>query len=415
MNNNNHNTPNTPNMSNTPPDGCNTRYPQNYAHQLNYNPRNPTNNPLISHNQHTQHNSNNDTTDLYSSLIEASSNLMHNIQNIRNIQATIPSTTLNTNFLQHILQNLHNWNRTMEHYQYSNSPLHAFTTPSQPDYYRQHYLHNTPVAASSVPFTNPFTNTSNQHTPFPHNGYANAPSIPHSPPTYAQVQYTQPQQLPNVPTNSTGESIANAQNFTNYRYGQRTQHPQNTPSIENTANHNSTNSNVLPNSNTLQNSTGLPTVISNLLNQLNTSSDSTTTIVEEFEDANGSRLIIQQFGGPGNLPLPNMFRSGNIGIATILEGFFGHDNNEDVPVPLPIEILQKIPVDVIKELKNNGNHNSDQGCNELCGICQEDYKINDTIRILPCMHNFHAECVDRWFQQNVTCPICRADLRDITE
>ncbi|KNE61876.1 hypothetical protein AMAG_07148 [Allomyces macrogynus ATCC 38327] len=48
-----------------------------------------------------------------------------------------------------------------------------------------------------------------------------------------------------------------------------------------------------------------------------------------------------------------------------------------------------------------------------CSICLEDYALNDTIRELPCHHDFHAKCVQPWLERALTdrviaCPVCRA-------
>lgn len=45
-------------------------------------------------------------------------------------------------------------------------------------------------------------------------------------------------------------------------------------------------------------------------------------------------------------------------------------------------------------------------CNE-CPICLEDFRVNNEVRGLPCSHNFHVECIDKWLQLNVRCPQCR--------
>ena len=43
----------------------------------------------------------------------------------------------------------------------------------------------------------------------------------------------------------------------------------------------------------------------------------------------------------------------------------------------------------------------------------EVFKPEDTVRLLPCKHCFHAECIDRCFQQKAyqqrSCPLCKAD------
>ncbi|VVB08626.1 unnamed protein product [Arabis nemorensis] len=49
-----------------------------------------------------------------------------------------------------------------------------------------------------------------------------------------------------------------------------------------------------------------------------------------------------------------------------------------------------------------------------CAICIEDYNIGDRLRILPCRHKFHVECVDVWLGQRKSfCPVCKRDARTI--
>ncbi|CAN6624134.1 hypothetical protein TRVA0_009S02872 [Trichomonascus vanleenenianus] len=46
-----------------------------------------------------------------------------------------------------------------------------------------------------------------------------------------------------------------------------------------------------------------------------------------------------------------------------------------------------------------------------CPICFEGFKDGDILRVLPCKHKFHAECVDPWLLNSSSlCPLCRVDL-----
>ena len=44
-----------------------------------------------------------------------------------------------------------------------------------------------------------------------------------------------------------------------------------------------------------------------------------------------------------------------------------------------------------------------------CPICLEENE-NNLCRRLKCGHSFHCECIDKWFVNNKTCPICRFNL-----
>lgn len=48
-----------------------------------------------------------------------------------------------------------------------------------------------------------------------------------------------------------------------------------------------------------------------------------------------------------------------------------------------------------------------------CSICQDPIEQEQPMRIIRhCTHRFHQECIDTWFQQNVSCPTCRHDIRE---
>ncbi|KAM4678609.1 RING finger protein 44 isoform 2-T4 [Discoglossus pictus] len=58
---------------------------------------------------------------------------------------------------------------------------------------------------------------------------------------------------------------------------------------------------------------------------------------------------------------------------------------------------------------NPESHQSEQ---TLCVVCFSDFESRQLLRVLPCNHEFHAKCVDKWLKSNRTCPICRADASE---
>ncbi len=47
-----------------------------------------------------------------------------------------------------------------------------------------------------------------------------------------------------------------------------------------------------------------------------------------------------------------------------------------------------------------------------CCVCLEAMPHGEQVRILPCRHVFHHQCINGWFEQHkFTCPMCKMDLR----
>ncbi|KAL5270311.1 hypothetical protein ACHWQZ_G001152 [Mnemiopsis leidyi] len=47
---------------------------------------------------------------------------------------------------------------------------------------------------------------------------------------------------------------------------------------------------------------------------------------------------------------------------------------------------------------------------DFCPVCLDLYKPREVIRILPCKHEFHKNCVDPWLFDHRTCPMCKLDI-----
>lgn len=48
---------------------------------------------------------------------------------------------------------------------------------------------------------------------------------------------------------------------------------------------------------------------------------------------------------------------------------------------------------------------------ERCAICVEDFKDGDVMRVLPCEHSFHKQCIDEWLNNHsAVCPLCKFEV-----
>ncbi|WOL14911.1 E3 ubiquitin-protein ligase [Canna indica] len=56
--------------------------------------------------------------------------------------------------------------------------------------------------------------------------------------------------------------------------------------------------------------------------------------------------------------------------------------------------------------KLDGNSNSPDD-ELICSVCLEQVSPGELIKSLPCLHQFHANCIDPWLRQQSTCPVCK--------
>ncbi|KAJ1859625.1 hypothetical protein LPJ73_001769 [Coemansia sp. RSA 2703] len=55
-----------------------------------------------------------------------------------------------------------------------------------------------------------------------------------------------------------------------------------------------------------------------------------------------------------------------------------------------------------------------QGCIATCIVCIDDFVVGSKMRILPCGHNYHIECIDPWLTaKSSLCPLCKYDTRSV--
>ncbi|CAN4078693.1 unnamed protein product [Withania somnifera] len=72
---------------------------------------------------------------------------------------------------------------------------------------------------------------------------------------------------------------------------------------------------------------------------------------------------------------------------------------------------------MLKAVQASNNQNKsrvpDEVAGERCCVCLSRLKYGDDNRVLPCLHEFHRECVDRWLNGTQrTCPVCRFSMED---
>ena len=69
--------------------------------------------------------------------------------------------------------------------------------------------------------------------------------------------------------------------------------------------------------------------------------------------------------------------------------------------------LNKNQIDKLPDVKYDKNKYSE---NYQCIICMEEFENNESVKLLPCEHIFHKNCIKQWLLKQKTCPFCKAEI-----
>jgi len=71
--------------------------------------------------------------------------------------------------------------------------------------------------------------------------------------------------------------------------------------------------------------------------------------------------------------------------------------------------LDKTEIERIPSFRFSSN--TAKETNVKCVVCISEYTNREKLRRLPCSHDFHAKCIDKWLKSNKTCPVCRDEVK----
>ena len=64
--------------------------------------------------------------------------------------------------------------------------------------------------------------------------------------------------------------------------------------------------------------------------------------------------------------------------------------------------------DQIKKLKRD--YFDIKKYNDLCIICQNNFKDKEKVLVIPCKHCFHEDCIVPWLKNKKQCPFCKSEV-----
>ncbi|NXN78747.1 RNF6 ligase, partial [Bombycilla garrulus] len=98
----------------------------------------------------------------------------------------------------------------------------------------------------------------------------------------------------------------------------------------------------------------------------------------------------------------NLVENGTLPILRLAHFFLlNEDDDED-----RLRGLTKEQIDNLST-RNYGDVHTENERSKTCSVCINEYAAGNKLRQLPCTHEFHIHCIDRWLSENSTCPICR--------
>ena len=95
--------------------------------------------------------------------------------------------------------------------------------------------------------------------------------------------------------------------------------------------------------------------------------------------------------------------------------YSGSDEEEESPPNSSLELRDKSGMPYDDEGEGGGLCTSLLPCksetfgHNSCSICLDEYEVGEHIRVLPCQHTFHSDCIFPWLtERSPTCPLCKA-------
>ncbi|XP_072349699.1 RING finger protein 215 isoform X1 [Scyliorhinus torazame] len=82
-------------------------------------------------------------------------------------------------------------------------------------------------------------------------------------------------------------------------------------------------------------------------------------------------------------------------------------SSEDMETPLKQQILKQLSALKTRKYYPNKRRKTQSQELESCAVCLEEFHKNQCLRVLPCLHEFHRDCVDPWLLLQQTCPLCK--------
>lgn len=77
-------------------------------------------------------------------------------------------------------------------------------------------------------------------------------------------------------------------------------------------------------------------------------------------------------------------------------------HNHGGPAPAPPSAINAMPT-----VKVTQTHILADGD---CPVCKEEFVLGSEVRMMPCHHIYHSDCIVTWLERHNSCPVCRIEM-----
>ncbi|XP_035507637.1 E3 ubiquitin-protein ligase RNF6 [Morone saxatilis] len=119
----------------------------------------------------------------------------------------------------------------------------------------------------------------------------------------------------------------------------------------------------------------------------------------------GGAVVSTTEGRASSRDTNNLVENGTLPILRLAHFFLLNDEEDDEhPRGLTKEQIDNLST------RTYGQASLEGEMGRACSVCINEYAQGNKLRRLPCSHEFHIHCIDRWLSENNTCPICRQPI-----
>lgn len=119
----------------------------------------------------------------------------------------------------------------------------------------------------------------------------------------------------------------------------------------------------------------------------------------------GGAVVSATGGRASSRDTNNLVENGTLPILRLAHFFLLNDDEDDEhPRGLTKEQIDHLAT------RTYGQASLEGEMGRACSVCINEYAQGNKLRRLPCSHEFHIHCIDRWLSENNTCPICRQPI-----